>query len=362
MAEGDRRITVAAAQLGPIQLATPRDQVIQRMLKLLDQAATLRVRLVVFPELALTTFFPRHFIEDPEELSSYFESESESEPNALLTSPRTKPLFAKASSLQIDIAFGYAERWTGNDGKTTSYNTMVYYSAAENAILSKYRKVHLPGTVEPACKPNVAEQLEKRYFTPGDLGFKSFRVPGLVKGTLKAECSGSTTPPAPNLQGRGDPILGMLICNDRRWPEAWRCYGLQGAELVLQGYNTRGYAPQNPGSESEQEGLAVFHHRLSCQAGSYHNACFSINVGKAGYEDGGLLIASSLIISPAGEIIAESKTSEDELVVADIDLAECRFNKEGVFNLGRHRRVEHYGLVVEQTGVQEPPLLQERRK
>ncbi|PLB44212.1 n-carbamyl-d-amino acid amidohydrolase [Aspergillus steynii IBT 23096] len=350
-----RTLTVAAAQLGAIQLATPRSQVINRMLKLLDRAKQSEVRLVVFPELALTTFFPRHIIQDPGEVAKYFEPESAEDPAALLKNDNTRPLFHRARDLGIDISFGYGERWSDKDGKLTDYNTMIYYSAKSNAVLAKYRKVHLPGTKEPVRKPDHAEQLEKMFFAPGDLGFQAFRVPGLVDGTLTAR-DGDATPQSAT-EGQGDPILGMLLCNDRRWPEAWRCYGLQGVELVLEGYNTCGYAPQRPGTEKEQEELAVFHHRLSCQAGSYQNACFSIHCAKAGYEDGGLLIASSMIVAPSGRVIAESTTSDDELVVAQINLADCRYYKEGVFNFEKHRRVEHYGRIVEQTGVQEVPLL-----
>lgn len=349
-----RSLTVAAAQLGAIQTATPRAEVIDRMLKLLDQAADAKVQLVVFPELALTTFFPRHIIEDPEEAAKYFETEYAVSPNGLLTSPQVGPLFAKAKAAGIDISLGYAERWTDEAGKTKDYNSMLYYSATTDKILSKYRKIHLPGTKEPVRQPGVAEQLEKRFFAPGDLGFQAFRAPGLVSGALKSKDSGTQE----GTEGKGDPILGMLLCNDRRWPEGWRCYGLQGAELVLQGYNTRGYAPQNPGTAEEQEELAIFHHRLACQAGSYQNACFSINCAKAGYEDGGLLIASSIIVAPSGKIISESKTSEDELIVAHIDLSECRFNKEGVFNFGKHRRTEHYRRIVDQVGVEEPAFLE----
>lgn len=356
----NRVLTVAAAQLGPIQLATPRPEVIDRMLKLIEEAGRAKVQLIVFPELALTTFFPRHIIDDPAEVEKYFETEFASAPDGLLTSPNVAPLFKRARELSMDLSFGYGERWTSAAGATTDYNTMLYYSAQEHKIISKYRKIHLPGTKEPVRKPGVAEQLEKRFFAPGNLGFQAFRAPGLVAGALKAKGAETSGAASTSLEaeGKGDPIVGMLLCNDRRWAEGWRCYGLQGAELVLQGYNTRGYAPQNPGTEAKQEELAVFHHRLACQAGSYQNACFSINVGKAGVEDGGLLIASSVIVAPSGKIIAESMTRDDELVVARIDLAECRFNKEGVFNFAKHRRVEHYGRIVQQVGVQEPPLLE----
>ncbi|KAF4120836.1 putative amidohydrolase [Geosmithia morbida] len=346
----DRKIIVAAAQLGPIQLETPREKVLQRMLKLLDDASSQGVRLVTFPELALTTFFPRHVLTDEAELAKFFEPESEGEPKALRASPNLKPLFDKAQGLGIDFAVGYAERWTDAAGKKTDYNTMIYYSAIEDSIISKYRKVHLPGSYEPFNRPNFSEQLEKRYFTPGDLGFPAFRAPGLVNDAAKADSKDSTP-------GKGDPILGMLICNDRRWPEAWRCYGLQGVELVLEGYNTTGYAPQNRGDEEEQYDLAVFHHRLSCQAGSYQNACFSINTAKAGVEDGGLLIAGSVIVAPSGKIVAESKTRDDELVVAEIDLCDCARYKNGVFNFAKHRRVEHYSPIVNQVGAVEIPLL-----
>lgn len=87
----------------------------------------------------------------------------------------------------------------------------------------------------PFGNPDAVNQLEQRYFEPGNLGFKAFRTPGLIaetqkKGVDKAEI------------GKGDPIMGMMICNDRRWPESWRCYGLQGVEVVLCGYNTAGFA------------------------------------------------------------------------------------------------------------------------
>ena len=93
-------------------------------------------------------------------------------------------------------------------------------------------------------------QLEKRYFLPGNLGFQAFRVPMLASSS--------------------EPIFGMMICNDRRWPEAWRCLGLQGVEVVLCGYNTAGYAPHLWGADTNQspeaaEADALFHHKLTMQ-------------------------------------------------------------------------------------------------
>jgi predicted amidohydrolase len=62
-----------------------------------------------------------------------------------------------------------------------------------------------------------------------------------------------------------------------------------------------------------------------------------------------------MIVDPEGHIVAESKTEGDELVVATIDLDDCKQGKERTFNLGKHRRPEMYGLLVDTNGVQVPP-------
>ncbi|CAN8104894.1 unnamed protein product [Discula destructiva] len=348
--------------MGPNQLADTRESILNRMLALLNTAAAQGAKLVVFPELALTTFFPRHQIDDPDRKAAFFEPASHADPHAITASPRVAPLFARADELGVDMYLGYGERWTDAEGAVRDYNATLYYSGKERRVVSKYRKVHLPGTVEPIADVTgrgVEQQLEKRYFMPGDLGFQAFRAPGLVAGALSASQAAETKggAKAKELEGKGDPIVGMIICNDRRWAEAWRCYGLQGVELMLDGYNTTAYAPQYDGTPEEQEAEALFHHRLSCQSGSYTNACFSVNVAKCGIEDGGSLIAGSVIFDPNGRVVAESKTKEDECIVATVDLAKCRKGKERVFAFDRHRRTEHYTRLVQQTGVIEPPLL-----
>ena len=315
-----RTLTIAAAQLGPNHLTTSRSEVITRMITLLQQASSLGAQLVLFPETAFTTFFPRHLISSQEELDSYFEHSDN-----LLESPNTKPLFDEAKKLGVDISVGFAER--DKDGK--GYNTSVYYSSKKGEIIAKYRKVHLPGTKEPFENPDAINQLEKRYFESGNLGFKAFRVPDIVKGVAK-KGSGEKAP------GKGDPIMGMMICNDRRWVEGWRCYGLQGVEVVLCGYNTAGFAPdlwgtRKPMAPEEAEKDAVFHHKLVMQGNSYMNSCFSVSAAKAGLEDGKFdLIGGSCITSPQGHVLAEAKTKGDEIVFAEIDLEDCRQGMEKV--------------------------------
>lgn len=166
----------------------------------------------------IATFFPRYYIADQNspELASYFEKEAAS-PKGIAGVPELERFFAKAYELKIDIVIGYGEETPQGE----RYNTASYISADTKLPIAKYRKIHLPGTIEPFSKvPGITNQLEKRYFLPGDLGFKAFRAPSLRK----------------IVGGEKSPILGMLICNDRRWAEGWRVYGLQGVELMCIGY------------------------------------------------------------------------------------------------------------------------------
>jgi predicted amidohydrolase len=83
---------------------------------------------------------------------------------------------------------------------------------------------------------------------------------------------------------------------------------------------------------------------------------FCITAARAGVDDGiHPLIPGSMIVDPEGHIVAESQTEGDELVTALIDLDECNQGKERTFNLGKHRRVEAYGRLVEEGGVKVPP-------
>lgn len=330
-----RILRLAAAQMGATHYTDPRPKTLGRMLALLESAASKGAQSVLFPEAAFTTFFPRHLIHDAAELDSFFEH------GDVITQAQTKPLFDKAKELGVDIAVGFAEKTDAGE----TFNACVYFHARSGSVLSKYRKVHLPGTFEPFANPDATNQLEKRYFKPGDLGFNAFRVPGLVE-----------SPPE-----RGDPIFGMMICNDRRWAECWRVLGLQGVEVVYCGYNTTGFAPHLWGADEnmdpeEARRKALFHHKLVMQAHSYTNSCFSVSAARCGMDDGKYeLIGGSCIVGPEGEVLAESSTLEDEIVIADCDLDACRPGKERMFDFGRHRRIEHYSRLTEQTGVVEPP-------
>ncbi|WP_324830273.1 N-carbamoyl-D-amino-acid hydrolase [Pseudomonas saxonica] len=307
-----RIINVAAAQLGPIQRTDSRKDVIERLLAHLHQAHAMGCHLVVFPELALTTFFPRWYIEDLAEVDAFYESE--------MPGPQTRILFDTAEKLGIGFYLGYAELAIEN-GVCHRYNTSVLVGQ-DGKIIGKYRKVHLPGHAEN--EPwRTFQHLEKYYFEPGP----SFDV----------------------WRGFGG-IMGMALCNDRRWSETYRVMGLQGVEMILLGYNTPVHNPPAP----EHDDLSMFHNSLVMQAGAYQNGTWVVGVAKAGLEEGCEMIGGTSIIAPSGEVVAACSTKGDELAIARCDLDLCHSYKSTTFNFERHRRPEAYGLITERRGAIAP--------
>ncbi|MEM7267891.1 MAG: N-carbamoyl-D-amino-acid hydrolase [Pseudomonadota bacterium] len=302
-----RELKIGGAQMGPIQKADTREAVVARMLALLEQAIDEGCDLVVFPELTLTTFFPRWLMPD-DEVDAWFERE--------MPNDATRPLFDRAASAGVAISLGFAELTP--EGR--HFNTQIFTDRAGN-IVGRYRKVHLPGHAE--YDPDRSHQhLEKRYFEPGDLGFPVWR----------------------NM----DAWMGMLVCNDRRWPEAYREMGLQGVELIMLGYNTPTTNGQGGDEDLEKR---IFHSTLCMQAGAYQNSCWVVGVAKAGVEDGHGLFGGSVIVDPDGMVAAQAKTDGDELITARCDMDRAAFGKETIFKFSAHRRTEHYQRIAGQTGV-----------
>jgi predicted amidohydrolase len=308
-----RPITVAACQLGPIQKSDRRAAVVKRLIALLRQAAEQRCDLAIFPELTLTTFFPRWWMADAAELDAFFEPQ--------MPSPETLPLFDEAQRLGLGFYLGFAEVERRGE-RRHRFNTSILVDKS-GRIVGKYRKIHLPGHAEhEPWRP--FQHLEKRYFEVGDLGWGVWRTMGAN--------------------------LGMCICNDRRWPETYRVMGLKGVEMILLGYNTPRHNPPAP----EHDHLSEFHNQLSMQAGAYANATWVVGTAKCGVEEGCELIANSTIVAPNGVVVAQALSHDDELVVARCDLDLARSYKATTFNFAKHRQPQHYRLIVERTGAIPP--------
>ncbi|MBM3741962.1 MAG: N-carbamoyl-D-amino-acid hydrolase [Actinomycetota bacterium] len=302
-----RNLRVAAAQLGPIQKTDDRKTAVARLIAMLREAAAKKAELVVFPELALTTFFPRWFVENISEADHWYETE--------MPSPITAPLFDEAKKLGVGFCLGYAELTPSRQ----RFNTQILVDQ-KGEVVAKYRKVHIPGH-EKNEPDRPFQHAERYYFTPSDEGFGVWKAFG----------------------GR----IGMMICNDRRWPESYRVMGLQGVEMILCGYNT----PLHYVPDPSQDALQGFHNALVMQSGAYQNGTFVVGVAKGGVEEGVDSLADSSIIAPSGEILAKTQTNSDEVITADCDLDWCANYKNTLFDFDRYRRPEVYGRITGQRGV-----------
>jgi hypothetical protein len=302
-----RIITVGAAQLGPIQKEHTKTSAVERLIALMRQAGTNGCDLVVFPELALTTFFPRWFVDDITEADHWYETS--------MPSPVTQPLFDEARRLSIGFSLGYAELTP--DGHR--FNTQILVEK-DGSVVAKYHKVHIPGH-EHHEPDRPFQHAERYYFEPGPEGFGVWKAFGAR--------------------------VGMMICNDRRWPETYRVMGLKGVEMILCGYNTPIHYVPDP----SQDILQGFHNALVMQSGAYQNGSWVVGVAKGGVEEGVDSLGQTCIVAPSGQIVAQAYTTGDELVVARCDLDWCSRYKDTLFNFDKYRRPEVYGSITAQKGV-----------
>jgi predicted amidohydrolase len=306
-----RMLTVAAAQMGPVQRDDSRESVVERLLVMLRDEHAHGVELVVFPELALTTFFPRWFVDDISEADHWYER---SMPNAV-----TQPLFDEAKRLGIGFCLGYALVETEADGTVRRWNVQTLVER-DGSIVATYKKTHIPGH-EHHEPDRPFQHAERYYFEPSPEGFGVWRAFG--------------------------GLMGMMICNDRRWPESYRVMGLQGVEMILCGYNTPIHYVPDP----SQDILQGFHNSLVMQSGAYQNGTWVVGVAKGGVEEGVDSLGQSAIIAPSGQIVAQAFTTGDELVIARCDLDWCYRYKGTLFDFDRYRRPEVYGRITGQRGV-----------
>ena len=185
--------------------------------------------------------------------------------------------------------------------------TGVYYNAAavidaDGTYLGKYRKNHLPH-----CDPGF---WEKFYFRPGNLGYPVFET---QVGNI-----------------------GVYICYDRHFPEGARCLGLNGAEIVF-----------NP--SATVAGLSEYLWKLEQPAHAVANQYFLGAVNRPGVEEPwsiGEFYGMSYFCDPRGQFIAEGLRSEDDIVIADMDLDLIR-EVRNTWQFFRDRRPETYDEIVE---------------
>ena len=290
-----RNVKVAAAQMGPNNEGASREEIVERMQALLERAVADGVELIAYPEMALTTYFPKR-------IRSYFDQffETEVPPKAL------EPLLRRAAEARVAVHVGFCEKADGR-----YYNTALL-TDRDGRLCGMFRYIHLPGTKAP---DGFAQVYEPYYFAHGDTGYKVFDACGAK--------------------------VGIAICQDRRYPESYRALALQGAEIILIGYNTPISA------------LALDLNELCLRSGAYANACFVVGIAKAGVEDGVELIGGSCVINPVGQVLAKAATTSDELVVSRIDLDQMTPVRKRWNFLGR-RQPQHYATLLQPVTEKEP--------
>jgi len=294
-------VLVAAGQLGPADAT--RAGTVKRIVSLIRQAGEAGVGLLVLPELALSPYFAAAVHDD---IGAFVEPG--------FPSDETAPIVAAVRDAGIVTVVPHAERRGG----------VVYNSSAvlgvDGQVTGWYRKSHIPGQLDPDQSGEFAI-LEKRYFAPGDLGF----------------------PLHPSPAGP----FGIGICYDRRFPELYRCYALQGASVVACCYNTPVIADETLESTQDKQELAV-------RSGAIANGVPVIAAGKAGVEGGVRYSAGSCVIDYEGRILAKAATEGDELVTAELDLRAAA-DARAQMDLAANRRPELYGLLTVSPGTTGTP-------
>jgi beta-ureidopropionase len=276
--------------LGPDHpLPAIKKAMIDKHLKLIEQAAKKRVQILCLQEL----FYGPYFCAEQDK--RWYEL-TEQIPDG----PTTKLMQKLAAKYNMAMVVSMYEReMTG-----LYYNTAAVIDA-DGKYLGKYRKHHIP-QVAPGF-------WEKFYFTPGDLGYPVFQ-------TKFAK-------------------IGVYICYDRHFPEGARILGLNGAEIVF-----------NP--SATVAGLSEYLWELEQPAHAVANGYFVGAINRVGTEKPwniGEFYGKSYFCTPRGKIIAQASRDKDEIVVADLDLdmiAEVR----NVWQFFRDRRPDSYTPLTKQAG------------
>src|ERR1700738_1409670 len=236
--------------------------------RLVREAARRGAKIICLQEIFTTQYFCQ--VED----HKYFQF---AEP---IPGPSTEQLSRVAKELEIVIVAPLFEK-----RRAGVYHNTAAIIDADGKFLGKYRKMHIPD--DPLYH-------EKFYFTPGDLGFQSWK----------------TT--------RGN--LGVCVCWDQWYPEAARLTALRGAEILF--YPTAiGWHPR----EKEKYGAAQYSAWETMQRShAIANGCYVAAINRVGHEapaggDGIEFWGQSFVVAPNGEIIAKGSVDREEIVTADIE-------------------------------------------
>jgi N-carbamoylputrescine amidase len=278
-----------SVRVGLIQLTaedTPAANV-RKTLPRIEEAAAKGAKIIGLQEMFTTKYFcvtqdPKHF-----DLAEPIE-----------TGPSVTELAKAAKRLGVVIVAPLFEA----RGSEVYHNTAAVIDA-DGTVLGKYRKMHIPQ--DPGFE-------EKFYFTPGDLGFRTWKT------------------------AHGD--IGVLICWDQWYPEAARLTALGGAQILF--YPTAiGWLPE----EKAALGKAQHNAWETVQRGhGVANGCYVAATNRVGTEGRTQFWGQSFVSDPYGEIVARASAEKEEILLADCDLVKQREFRR-IWPFFRDRRIDAYG-------------------
>ena len=278
-----------SVRVGLIQLTaeeTPAANV-RKTIPRIEEAAAKGAKIVGLQEMFTTKYFC--ITQDPKNFDL-------AEP--IETGPTVTELARVAKRLGVVIVAPLFEA----RGSEVYHNTAAVIDA-DGTVLGKYRKMHIPQ--DPGFE-------EKFYFTPGDLGFRTWKT------------------------AHGD--IGVLICWDQWYPEAARLTALAGADILF--YPTAiGWLPE------EKAALGAAQHNAweTVQRGhGVANGCYVAATNRVGTEGRTQFWGQSFVSDPYGEIVARASSDREEVLVADCDLAKQREFRR-IWPFFRDRRIDAYG-------------------
>jgi N-carbamoylputrescine amidase len=290
---GSKRLTVGMVQMA--MSASP-DENVERAEAFIREAAGRGAKLIALPELFRSRYFCQN--EDPANFAL-------AEP---VPGPTTERLARVAGELDVTIVASLFERRAPG----LYHNTAAVLDGAHGYV-GKYRKMHIP---------DDPRYYEKFYFTPGDLGFRTFP-------TQAAE-------------------LGVLVCWDQWYPEAARLTALRGAELLI--YPTAiGWHPEEKGEYGQRQHEAW---ETMQRSHAIANGCFVLAVNRVGFEpspdgEGGIEFwGQSFLAAPDGRVLARAPADAEAVLVEEVDLDDMESFRVG-WPFFRDRRIDAYSQLTE---------------
>jgi N-carbamoylputrescine amidase len=278
-----------SVRVGLVQLTaedTPAANV-RKTLPRIEEAAAKGAKIIGLQEMFTTKYFC--ITQDPKNFDL-------AEP--IETGPSVTELAKAAKRLGVVIVAPLFEA----RGSEVYHNTAAVIDA-DGTVLGKYRKMHIPQ--DPGFE-------EKFYFTPGDLGFRTWKT------------------------AHGD--IGVLICWDQWYPEAARLTALGGAQILF--YPTAiGWLPE----EKAALGHAQHNAWETVQRGhGVANGCYVAATNRVGTEGRTQFWGQSFVSDPYGEIVARASIEKEEVLLADCDLVKQREFRR-IWPFFRDRRIDAYG-------------------